>query len=133
VSGGAGISPKARAKLAVLAEARRKWGHLRALVEQAMATSSGTFGSSGASAQMQQESQRRLMAQIGRMAGDVDQMLGERGFGAFTGDISELAQLARRGGRATLATMSRMREVVSQVSAAFDIAERDVAKEDEAR
>ncbi|MBE0594068.1 MAG: hypothetical protein IH616_16875 [Gemmatimonadales bacterium] len=123
------LTPKAHAQLAVLAEAKRKWDHLRALVEQASAIKSGTFGSANPSDQVKQEAQKRLLSQIGRMANDIDQILGERGFTHFSADIQEMVKLARRGGRAPLATMNRMREVVGSVSAGLGIAERDVVKE----
>ena len=129
MSTGGKLTPKAHALLAVLAEARRKVDHLRALVEQASAMRSGTFGSSRQTDQAKQEAQQRLLSQIARMATDLDQILGERGFTQFSADIQELVQLARRGGRAPLAAMHRMREVVGAVSAGLDIAERDVTKE----
>jgi predicted urease superfamily metal-dependent hydrolase len=123
------LTPKAHAQLAVLAEARRKVDHLRALVEQASAMRSGTFGSASQTDQAKQEAQQRLLSQVARMANDIAQILGERGFTQFASDIQELVQLARRGGRAPLAAMHRMRELVGTVSSTLDIAERDVTKD----
>ena len=123
------LTPKALAQLAVLVEARRKWDHLRAMVEQASAVRAGTFGSASSTDQAKQEAQQRLLGQIARLAIDVEQVLGERGFTQFGADMQEMVVLARRGGRAPLATMNRMREVVGAVSAGIEIAERDVKKE----
>lgn len=128
-AGGGKLSPKAHALLAVLAEARRKVDHLRALVEQAAAMKSGTFGAASQTEQAKQEAQHRLLGQIARMATDVDQILGERGFTQGASDIQELVQLARRGGRAPLATMHRMRELVGTLSGMLDLAERDVTRD----
>ncbi len=124
------LSPQALARLAVLAEARRKWDHLRALVEQATAVRAGTFGAARSTDQAKQEAQQRLLNQIARIAVAVEQILGEHGFKKFGADLQEMTTLARRGGRAPLATLHRMREVVGSVSGRLEIAERDVRQED---
>jgi hypothetical protein len=132
VSGGSGkIPPRARVLLAVLSDAREKTGHLRALIEQATVRKSGTFRVGGGSGSQDSNELRSLLARIGRLAHDINQLLAERGFAAMAEDVLEVANLARRGAGAPLATLHRMREVVGQIYTDFDQTERKVMEQEE--
>ena len=121
------LTPQARAKLAVLADVRSKWGHLSALVEQATARKSGLFACNPRGDRTGDvDALRRLVAQVGRLARETQQLLAERGFSRIADAVSEITTLAHRGGGAPLATLHRMREVVGQVYTELDLADRDV-------
>jgi len=115
-------SPRTRAHLAILAEAQRKWDHARALVEQASARKSGVFRRGGRSFSKSDPDRelRKLVRQIRSVATDVANLLSEQPFTELGEQVQELLQLAR--GTPSRSTLYRMREVVSAVYQAFELA-----------
>jgi hypothetical protein len=119
------LSGRARAKLGALEAARHKWEHVRALVEQATAGQSGAFalGDRGGN------QLRRLTRQIARAAFEASQLCADYGFSALAEDMKELPTLARRGEAIRRAALLRMREVVGNVLAGMDRAEKKLRED----
>jgi hypothetical protein len=129
MTGSAPLSPKERAQLAVLDEAKRKWDRVRAIVEQVAARRGGMFRGGGGSLTdgvRIQPSSAVLLSQLGRLVIDIMQVLEERGFREFADQLQELAALARRGERAPQSATYRMREIVNHVFTGLQLAEQDV-------
>lgn len=95
-----------------LEEARRKWDHVRSLVEQA----------AGYKADM------ALLKRIGRTVADVGRVLDGIGYGAMSQTVAELGMIVRRT-TTTDAKIRTMRELVAAVRTAIDQAERNLEKE----
>lgn len=127
-SGSSGLSPHARSQLAVLDEARRKWEHIQALVEQAAARKTGQFHDGGAGAQEQRV--RNIMGQVRRAAADVAELLVERKFVALSAEAEQLVVFARPAGTVSKATLYGMREVAKSVWNGLEMAEADVRRSD---
>ncbi|MGD8726680.1 MAG: hypothetical protein PVH40_03495 [Gemmatimonadales bacterium] len=123
-----GLSPTARSQLAVLEEARRKWEHIQAMVEQVTARKSGQFHDAGAAAQERRV--KSLMDQIRRSAADVEQLLAERKFSGLAGEVGQLIVLARPGASANRASLAGMREVTKTVLNGIEAAEAEVRRKD---
>jgi hypothetical protein len=128
VTPGKKLSGRARAKLGALATARQKWDHVHALVEQAAAAQSRTFGPRDRRGGELQ----RLTRQIARAALETSQLCADYGFSAIAEDMKELPALARRGQGIPRAAVLRMREVVGNVLAGLDLAEKKLQEESSA-
>jgi hypothetical protein len=96
-------------KAEALEEARRKWDHVRALVER---VASGGGGDSVT-----------LMRHIGRAATDVARVLQNNGFGGLGQSAAELATVVQRA-KLSQGKLRTMREQVAGVRGAIDNAER---------
>ena len=127
-SGTPGLSAHARSQLAVLDEARRKWEHIQALVEQATARQTGQFHDAAQIAQAQKI--RSILDQTRRAAADVEQLLAERKFQALAAEVEQLIILARPAGSVNRATLYGMREVAKSVWNGLEMAEADVRRKD---
>jgi hypothetical protein len=99
-------------KLEGLEEARRKWDHVRSLVEQA----------AGHKADMS------LMKRIGRTAADVGRVLDEAGYGSMSQSVAQLGMIVRRT-TTNQAKINTMRELVGAVRAGIEQAERNLEKQ----
>jgi hypothetical protein len=125
----ANLNPRARSRLAILREAERKWDHARALVEQADARRRGAFGgASGASQGWTPEQQlRKVVEQIRSVATDVAHLLSEQPFTEVGEQVQELVLLAR--GLPSRTMLYRMREAVSAVYHAMQLAEKSLLRQ----
>jgi hypothetical protein len=117
--------------LAILDEAKRKWDHARALVEQATARKSGVFrDGSGALGEWNPERQlRKVTDQIRSVANDVANLLAEQPFTELGEEVRELVMLAR--GIPSRTTLYRMHELVNTVYRSFELAEKQLRRKDE--
>jgi hypothetical protein len=106
------LSSTALRKLEGLEEARRKWDHVRSMVEQA----------AGYKADM------ALLKRIGRTAADVGRVLDEAGYGGMSQSVAQLGMIVRRT-TTTQAKIGTMRELVAAVRTGIDQAERNLEKE----
>jgi hypothetical protein len=98
-----------------LEEARRKWDHVRALVER-VASGGGD------------QSSVALMNQIGRAAADVGRVLDEHGYGALAQSAAELGLVVQRA-KLTPGKLRTMTEQVAGVRSSIDAAEAQLYKE----
>ncbi len=131
-----GLSAKARGRLAVLEEARRKWEHVRALVEQASARKSGVFhvsASETAGGWGQDRQLKNVLDQVRRMVVDVGQMLAEYRFASLAEEVDQLVQMARPSARVSPGMINAMREIVGSVAKGIDAADVEVRREDRQR
>lgn len=106
------LSSTAMRKLEGLEEARRKWDHVRSLVEHA----------AGSKADMV------LLKRIGRTAADVGRVLDEAGYGAISQTVADLGMVVRRT-TANQAKIGTMRELVAAVRTGISQAELNLEKE----
>jgi hypothetical protein len=106
------LSSTALRKLEGLEEARRKWDHVRSMVEQA----------AGHKADM------ALLQRIGRTAADVGRVLDEAGYGAMSQSVAQLGMIVRRT-TTSQSKIGTMRELVAAVRTGIDQAERNLEKE----
>ncbi len=105
------LSSSSMRKAEGLEEARRKWDHVRSLVEQA----------AGHKADM------ALMKRIGRTAADVGRVLDESGYGAMSQTVAQLGMIVRRT-TTSQGKIGTMRELVAAVRMGIDQAERNLEK-----
>jgi hypothetical protein len=106
------LSATAFRRLSGLEEARRKWDHVHALVEQV-----STFAAAG--------SEMVLMQQIGRAATDVGRVLDDCGYGALADSAAGLKMQMRRT-NLTQMKIRTMRDTVAEVRSALDQAVRQL-------
>lgn len=108
------LSSKAMKKLDTLTEAKRKWDRVHNLVEMAATQKTG---------------QDMYLSQMKRAAEDVGRVFMNGGYGPLAGNANELALLVKRGGSLQY-KLRGMREVVGQVFAAIERAEKAVMDEE---
>jgi len=131
-----GLSPKTRGRLAVLDEARRKWEHIRALIEQASARKSGVFHvtaretASGWGADRQV---KNALDQARRMAADVGQMLAEHRFASLAEEVNHLVQSVRPSAGVNPGMLSTVRELIGSVTTGIERAEVEIRREERER
>ena len=106
------LSSTTMRKVEGLEEARRKWDHVRSLVERAAG----------------QKADMALMKSIGRTARDVGRVLDECGYGSISQTIGELEMMVRRT-TTNQAKIRNMRELVAAVRNGINQAERNLQKE----
>jgi hypothetical protein len=106
------LSSTAMRKLDGLEEARRKWDHVRSMVEQ----------TAGHRADMS------LMKRIGRTAADVGRVLDEAGYGGMSQSVAQLGMIVRRT-TTNQSKIGTMRELVAAVRTGIDQAQRNLEKE----
>ena len=121
-----GLSAHARSQLAVLEEARRKWEHIQALVEQATARQTWQFHDGGAGAQERRV--QAIMGQIRRSAADIAQLLVERKFQALAAEVEQLIVLARPAATVSKASLYGMREIAKSVWNGIELAEAEIRR-----
>ena len=118
------LSAKARIRLGVLEEARRKWDRVHALVEKVVSASH--------SEQSRRETGRgspvqHLVSQLSRASHDVSRLFADKGLEGLAQEAAQIADLIRRGGPIER-HFARMRELVGTVSTAMELAERKAKK-----
>jgi hypothetical protein len=106
------LSSTGMRKLEGLEEARRKWDHVRSMVEQAGA----------------QKADMSLMKRIGRTAADVGRVLDEAGYGGMSQSVAQLGMIVRRT-TTSQSKIGTMRELVAAVRTGIDQAQRNLEKE----
>ena len=102
------LSAKARARLCVLNEARRKWGRAHSLVERVVSAKQG---------------HHHLIRQISRASQDVGLILVENGLLNLAENANQIAALINRGGPIDR-KFARMRELVGTVRTGLERAEK---------
>ncbi len=102
------LSAKARARLRVLKEARRKWARAHSLVERVVYAKQG---------------HHHLIRQISRTSQDVGLILVENGLLDLAENANQIAALIDRGGPVER-KVARMRELVGTVRTGLKRAER---------
>ena len=107
-----GLSAKARARLRVLKEVRRKWQGAHSLVERAAAA---------------KQDNHHLIRQISRASHDVGLILRENGFVNLAENVNQMAALINRGGPIER-KLKRMRQLVGTVGTGLERAERVTKK-----
>ncbi len=107
------ISAKARMKLGVLEEARRKWDHVHSLVEKLVSA---------------KEDHHHLKSQIRRASLDVGRLLADNGLPFIAEDVDQITRLIRQGGPIER-KFARMRELVGRVRAGMERAESATRKQ----
>ena len=131
-----GLSPEARGRLAVLEEARRKWEHIRALIEQASARKSGVFHVSAretASGWGADRQVKNVLDQARRMAVDVGQMLAEYRFASLAEEIDQLVQAVRPSAGMNPGMLGTVREVIGSVTTGIELAEVEIRRRERER
>jgi len=106
------LSAKARARLHVLREARRKWQGAHSLVERVVSAKQG---------------HHHLISQISRASQDVGLILVENGLLDLAENANQIAALINRGGPIER-KFTRMRELVGEVRTGLERAERVTKK-----
>lgn len=106
------LSSTAMRKVEGLEEARRKWDHVRSLVEQA----------AGHGADM------NIMKRIGRTTAEVGRTLDDAGYGAISQSVAQLGMIVRRT-TTNQAKIRTMRELVGAVRTGIDQAQRNLEKQ----
>ncbi len=109
------LSGSAARQAEALEEARRKWDHVRALVERLAAGGAG-------------ESVVTLMKQVARAAADVGRVLENNGYGGLGQSAAELALVTQRA-KLSQGKLRTMREQVAGVRSAIENAERLLHRE----
>ena len=106
------LSSTSMRKIDGLEEARRKWDHVKSLVEQAAG----------------QNADLTVMKRIGRTTAEVGRALDGAGYGAISQSVAQLGMIVRRT-TTNQAKIRTMRELVAAVRTAIDRAERALQKE----
>lgn len=106
------LSSTTMRKVEGLEEARRKWDHVKSLVEQA----------AGHKADMS------VMKRIGRTAADVGRVLDGAGYGALSQSVAQLGMIVRRT-TTNQAKIRTMRELVAAVKTGIEQADRALKKQ----
>ena len=107
------LSPKARMRLGVLEEARRKWDHVHSLVERLVSA---------------KEDHHHLKNQISRASLAVGRLLADNGLPVIAEDVDQIAGLIRQGGPIER-KFTRMRELVGRVRTGMELAESVTRKQ----
>lgn len=131
-----GLSSEARGRLAVLEEARRKWEHIRALIEQASARKSGVFHVSAretASGWGPDRQVKNALNQARRMAADVGQMLAEHRFASLAEEVNQLVQSIRPSAGVNPGMLGALRETIGSVTTGIEQAEVEIRREERKR
>lgn len=127
-----GLSPETRGRLAVLEEARRKWEHIRALVQQASARKSGVFHVTAretASGWGPDRQVKNVLDQARRMAADVGQMLAEHRFASLAEEVNQLVLSVRPSAGVNPGMLGAVREIIGSVMTGIEQAEVEVRRE----
>jgi len=109
----ASLSARARGKLAVLDEVRRRWDRVHSLIEQIYAHRTAVPTRTSALFQSGQDPLGTMMRKLTRMSAETGQLLSDRGFALLAEDVQHLLVLARLGGMVQVATLNRMKELVA--------------------
>jgi hypothetical protein len=131
-----GLSPEARGQLAVLEEARRKWEHIRALIEQASARKSGVFHATAretASGWGPDRQVKNVLDQARRMAADVGQMLAEHRLASLAEEVNQLVLSVRPSAGMNPGMLGAMREIIGSVTTGIELAEVEVRRRERKR
>jgi len=128
-SSDASLSGRARGKLAVLDEVRRKWDHVHALVQQVYARRmAGT--TRGALSKSSEAPLGAMMRQLTRQSAEIAQLLADSGFAPLAEDVQQLMALARLSGAVQKGRLFRMRELVAVGYEGIELADRRVREQD---
>jgi hypothetical protein len=128
-SSDASLSGRARGKLAVLDEVRRKWDHVHALVQQIYARrTAGT--TRGALSKSSEAPLGAMMRQLTRQSAEIAQLLADSGFAPLAEDVQQLMTLARLSGAVQKARLFRMKELVAVGYEGIELADRRVREQD---
>ncbi len=114
----------------MLEEARRKWDHVHALVEELEMRRSTQSVSVRAKSAVMEGHVERLQRSVRRASSDLSTLLAERGFALLAEDVQQMTVLARGAGVLHRAKVIRMKEVIAVIYDALDFAQRKVIEDD---
>jgi len=129
-SSDASLSGRARGKLAVLDEVRRKWDHVHALVQQIYARRTAGTVTRGTLSQSSEAPLGAMMRQLTRQSAEIAQLLADNGFAALAEDVQQLMTLARLSGAVQKGRLFRMKELVAVGYGGIELADRRVREQD---